>query len=37
MRLINDDYTHFMQDVLDCLLKRDYSPWARKESNNDNS
>lgn len=27
----NDDYSHFMQDVLDCLLKREYSPWADKE------
>ena len=29
---INDDYSHFMRDVLDCLLKREYSPWADKEA-----
>ena len=29
---INDDYSHFMQDVLDCLLRRKYSPWADKEN-----
>ena len=33
---INDDYSHFMRDVLDCLLKREYSPWADKEDNNEN-
>ena len=25
---IDGDYSHFMRDVLDCLLKREYSPWA---------
>ena len=33
---INDDYSHFMRDVLDCLLKREYSPWADKEDNDEN-
>lgn len=33
---INDDYSHFMQDVLDCLLKREYSPWADKEKDDEN-
>ena len=30
---INDDYSHFMRDVLDCLLKREYSPWADEGEN----
>lgn len=29
--LINDDYLHFMRDVLDCLLKREYSPWDDRD------
>lgn len=33
---LNDDYIHFMGDVLDCLLKRGYSPWAHEEHSNDN-
>lgn len=32
---INDDYSHFMRDVLDCLLKREYSPWADEEDENE--
>lgn len=32
---INDDYSHFMKDVLDCLLKREYSPWADKEESDE--
>lgn len=28
---INDDYSHFMRDVLDCLLKREYSPWDDRD------
>ena len=32
---LNDDYIHFMRDVLDCLLKREYSPWADKEGGNE--
>ena len=30
---LNDDYIHFMRDVLDCLLKREYSPWADEGEN----
>lgn len=32
---INDDYSHLMRDVLDCLLKREYSPWADEEDENE--